>query len=65
MLYTVANNHARLASTEIKLHNLPAAVDAANKVKSIATYKEVNMACLEAEELKLASVCAVPVVLKA
>uniref|UniRef100_A0A0A9YIG0 Clathrin heavy chain n=1 Tax=Lygus hesperus TaxID=30085 RepID=A0A0A9YIG0_LYGHE len=65
VLYSVANNHAQVARTEIKLHNLPAAVDAANKAKSIETYKEVNMACIEAGEMKLASVCAVPVLLKA
>lgn len=65
VLYTVANNYARLASTEVMLHNLSAAVDAANKAKSIATYKEVNLACIEAGELKLAGICAVPVVLKA
>ncbi|KAG5490034.1 hypothetical protein JKF63_00153 [Porcisia hertigi] len=65
VLYTVANNFARLASTEVMLNNLSSAVDAANKAKSIDTYKEVNLACIEAEELKLAGICAVPVVLKA
>ncbi|CAJ1036018.1 Clathrin, heavy-chain linker/Clathrin-H-link/Region in Clathrin and VPS, putative [Leishmania lindenbergi] len=65
VLYTVANNYARLASTEVMLSNLPSAVEAAKKAKSIHTYKEVNLACIEAGDLKLASVCAVPVVLKA
>ncbi|KAK7199875.1 clathrin heavy chain [Novymonas esmeraldas] len=65
VLYTVANNYARLASTEVMLNNLSAAVDAANKAKSIHTFKEVNLACIEAGELKLAGICAVPVVLKA
>ncbi|KAG5489303.1 hypothetical protein GH5_00170 [Leishmania sp. Ghana 2012 LV757] len=65
VLYTVANNYARLASTEVMLNNLPAAIEAAQKAKSIHTYKEVNLACIEAGELKLAGICAVPVVLKA
>lgn len=65
ILYTVNNNYAKLASTEIKLHNLSGAVEAANKAKSTSTFKEVNLACIEAKELKLAAVCAVPVVLRA
>lgn len=65
ILYTVNNNYAKLASTEIKLQNLPGAVEAANKAKATKTYKEVNLACIEANELKLAGVCAVPVVLRA
>ncbi|CAC9549781.1 clathrin heavy chain [Leishmania donovani] len=65
VLYTVANNYARVASTEVMLSNLSAAVEAAKKAKSIHTYKEVNLACIEAGDLKLAGVCAVPVVLKA
>eukprot|EP00796_Vickermania_ingenoplastis_P005063 gene5063-3650_t len=65
ILYSVNNNYAKLASTEVKLGNLTAAVEAANKAKSTKTFKEVNIACIEANELKLASVCAVPVVLRA
>ncbi|CAD2214266.1 Region in Clathrin and VPS, putative [Angomonas deanei] len=65
VLYTVGNNFPRLASTEIKLKNLPAAVEAANKAKSTQTFKEVNLACIEAKEMKLANMVAVPVVLKA
>lgn len=65
ILYSVNNNFAKLASTEIKLGNLSAAVDAANKAKSTSTFKEVNLACLEADEIKLAATCAVPVVLRA
>lgn len=65
ILYSVNNNHSKLASTEIRLHNLSAAVEAANKAKSTKTFKEVNLACIEGGELKLAGVCAVPVVLRA
>lgn len=65
VLYTVSNNYSKLALTQIELHNLPAAIDAANKTKSIETYKAVNLACIEANEMKLAGVSAVPVLLKA
>lgn len=65
VLYTIVNNYAKLASTEIKLKNLSAAVEAANKAKSINTFKEVNLACIEAKEYKLALTCAVPVLLRA
>lgn len=65
VLYSVSNNYARLALTEVKLNNLSAAVDAANKAKSITVYKDINLACIEAGEMKLAGTCAIPVVLRA
>lgn len=65
VLYNVANNFPKLALTEVKLGNMMAAVDAAQKAKAIQTYKDVNLACIDAGELKLAAICAVPVMLKA
>ncbi|CCW60031.1 unnamed protein product [Phytomonas sp. EM1] len=64
VLCRLANNYARLATTELKLNNLAAAVEAANKARLVQTYKEVNMACLLAGEMKLAGICALPVLLK-
>lgn len=65
VLYTAASNFPKLASTLVKLHNLPAAVEAATKAQSIKTWKEVNAACLDANEIKLANQCAVPIVIQA
>lgn len=65
VLYTAASNFPKLAITLVKLKNLPAAVDAATKAQSIKTWKEVNAACLEANEIKLANQCAVPIVIQA
>ncbi|CCW66995.1 unnamed protein product [Phytomonas sp. Hart1] len=65
LLYRLANNYARLATTELKLNSLAGAVEAANKARLVQTYKEIHMACIVAGEMKLASVCALPVILKA
>lgn len=65
VLYAAASNFPKLASTLVKLGNLPAAVEAATKAQSVKTWKEVNAACLDANEVKLANQCAVPIVIQA
>ena len=65
VLYQVASNFQKLAITLVKLGNIQEAVAAADKAKNITTWKIVNQACLEAEEMDLARTCAVPVVLRA
>lgn len=58
VLYTAASNFPRLASTYIKLENYSAAVEAATKAQATRTWKEVNVACLLANELKFAATAA-------
>ena len=65
VLYIAAANFPKLASTYIKLGNLTGAVDAAQKAQSTKTWKEVNLACLEAKESQLAHICAVAIVVYA
>lgn len=65
VLYTAASNFPKLASTLIKLKNLAAAVEIAGKALSTRTWKEVNLACLDAGEYKLAHICAVNVAVQA
>jgi clathrin heavy chain len=65
VLYTAASNFPKLALTLIKLKNLQGAVEAAVRAQSIKTWKEVVVACLEANEVKLANQCAVPLVIQA
>ena len=65
VLYIAASNFPKLCSTLIKLRNLAGAVEAASKAQSIKTWKEVNTACLEAGETKLANAAAVQIVIQA
>ncbi len=51
LLYINVSNHGRLASTLVKLGNFQQAVDAAKKANSLRSWKEVNLACLEAKEV--------------
>ncbi|RNF03260.1 clathrin heavy chain 1 [Trypanosoma rangeli] len=65
VLYTLVSNFPKLAVTLVRMKNLSAAVDAAQKAKSRKTWTVVNIACIEANEIKLANLCAVPLVLEA
>lgn len=53
-LYTSISNFGRLASALVHLKEYQAAVDAAKKANSTRTWKEVNKACVEGKEFKLA-----------
>lgn len=65
VLYTLTSNFPKLALTFIKMDNFPGAVEAAQKAQSRPTWEAVNIACIEANEIKLANMCAVPLVLHA
>eukprot|EP01119_Soliformovum_irregulare_P023468 TRINITY_DN818_c0_g1_i1.p1 TRINITY_DN818_c0_g1~~TRINITY_DN818_c0_g1_i1.p1 ORF type:complete len:1708 (+),score=626.33 TRINITY_DN818_c0_g1_i1:60-5183(+) len=54
VLYNHAGNYGKLASALVRLGEYSAAIDAASKAKSSRTWKEVNLACLDAHEFKLA-----------
>jgi len=63
ILFNNINNYSRLASTLVKLKQFPAAVDAARKANSTNTWKEVNRACVDAEEFRLAQVCGLHIII--
>eukprot|EP01102_Stenamoeba_stenopodia_P016270 TRINITY_DN566_c1_g3_i1.p1 TRINITY_DN566_c1_g3~~TRINITY_DN566_c1_g3_i1.p1 ORF type:complete len:1717 (-),score=467.09 TRINITY_DN566_c1_g3_i1:143-5293(-) len=65
LLFNNISNFARLASTLVKLGQYGAAVDAARKAKSTRTYKEVNAACVEAKEFRLAQICGLHIIVHA
>ncbi|KAH9582085.1 hypothetical protein LSM04_004601 [Trypanosoma melophagium] len=65
VLYTIASDFPKLALTFVRMNNLQGAVDAAQKAQSRKTWTAVNIACLDANEIKLANICAVPLVLQA
>lgn len=64
ILYDNISNYARLASTLVKLQRYQAAVEAARKANKIATWKEINAACVEAKEFRLAQQCAQNVIMQ-
>eukprot|EP00770_Monocercomonoides_exilis_P002715 MONOS_2699.1-p1 / transcript=MONOS_2699.1 / gene=MONOS_2699 / organism=Monocercomonoides_exilis_PA203 / gene_product= Clathrin heavy chain A / transcript_product= Clathrin heavy chain A / location=Mono_scaffold00057:11535-18612(-) / protein_length=2194 / sequence_SO=supercontig / SO=protein_coding / is_pseudo=false len=64
ILFSATNNYSRLAITLLRLHEYPAAVDAARRARHIPTWREVCVACLGAKEFRLAQIAGVPLALK-
>jgi len=62
ILFSNIQNYAKLASALVRLGDFSAAVDAANKANSVRTWKEVNLACVEAKEFRLAKIAGLHVV---
>ncbi|KAJ1655297.1 Clathrin heavy chain [Dispira simplex] len=65
LLYTNISNWSRLATTLVKLHDYQAAVDCARKANSTQVWKEVNAACIEEGEFRLAQICGLHLVVHA
>ncbi|KAJ5070113.1 clathrin heavy chain [Anaeramoeba ignava] len=65
LLYNNVSNFSRLASTLIRLKEFGPAVDAARKANSTRTWKEVNMACVDAKEFRLAQVSGLNIIIHA
>jgi len=57
LLFSSISNWARLATTLIYLGENQAAVDAARKAGNTQVWRQVNMACLDKNEFKLAQIC--------
>jgi len=55
-------NNAKLAVTYVRLNQFREAVDAARKANSTKTWKEVNAACVQAGEFRLASMCGLNII---
>lgn len=62
LLFININNNAKLALCYINMQQYREAVDAATKANSIPTWKEVNLACLRAEEFRLANICGLHII---
>lgn len=65
ILFASVSNWARLATTLVKLHDLQQAVDCARKANSTKVWRELNFACIEEQEFRLAQVCGVHLVVHA
>ncbi|KAJ1618574.1 armadillo-type protein [Pavlovales sp. CCMP2436] len=63
VLFTSNSNWSRLASCLVHLTEYQQAVDAARKANSARTWKEVNAACVEATEFRLAQICAMFIII--
>jgi len=63
LLYNNISNFGRLATTLVKLGQFQPAVDAARKANSIRSWKEVQTACLDAKETRLAHTCGLHIII--
>jgi clathrin heavy chain len=57
LLFMNINNNAKLAICYVRLGKFREAVDAATKANSVGTWKEVNYACVDVGEFRLAGLC--------
>ncbi|KAK9455049.1 hypothetical protein V1511DRAFT_510868 [Dipodascopsis uninucleata] len=65
ILYRSVSNWAKLASTLVYLEDYQAAVDAARKAGSIKVWKQVNEACIDKKEFRLAQICGLNLIVHA
>mmetsp|Transcript_21954 Transcript_21954/g.32005 ORF Transcript_21954/g.32005 Transcript_21954/m.32005 type:complete len:1722 (-) Transcript_21954:178-5343(-) len=62
ILFQNINNNAKLALCYVNLEMYREAVDSATKANSISTWKEVNAACVRAQEFRLANICGLHII---
>ncbi|KAJ3152832.1 hypothetical protein HDU89_001035 [Geranomyces variabilis] len=65
ILFNNVSNWARLASTLVYLNEYQNAVDCARKANATKVWKQVNAACVENGEFRLAQICALHLVIHA
>lgn len=63
ILFTSIKNNARIASCLVRLKQFQKAIDAAKKANTPRTWKELCMACVEAQEYKLAGVAGMNIII--
>jgi len=62
ILYQSIQNNGRLASCHVQLGEYTAAVDAAKMASNPKTWKEVNMACVQAQEFRCAEIAGMHII---
>jgi clathrin heavy chain len=62
ILFININNNAKLALCYVNLEQYREAVEAATKANSVSTWKEVCLACLKANEIRLANICGLHII---
>lgn len=62
ILFQNINNNAKLAICYVRLGKFREAVDAATRANSVGTWKEVNYACVDVGEFRLAGLCGLHII---
>ena len=62
ILFKSISNNAKLAATYVHLNQFREAVECARKAGAVKTWKEVNRACVEAGEFRLAAICGLHII---
>jgi clathrin heavy chain len=65
IFYTSISNWAKLATTLVHLEDYQAAVECARKANSVKVWKQVNEACVEKKEFRLAQICGLNLIVHA
>jgi clathrin heavy chain len=62
LLFNNINNNSMLSACYINLKQFREAVEAARKANSVRTWKDVNAACVLADEFRLAAICGLHII---
>ncbi|KUJ22300.1 clathrin heavy chain, partial [Mollisia scopiformis] len=65
IFFTSISNWAKLATTLVHLEEYQAAVECARKANNIKVWKQVNSACVEKKEFRLAQICGLNLIVDA
>lgn len=65
LLYESISKYSKLASTLVYLNDYQAAVECARKASNIKVWKQVNNACIENKEFRLAQICGLNLIIDA
>ncbi|SMQ52359.1 unnamed protein product [Zymoseptoria tritici ST99CH_3D7] len=65
IFFSSINNWAKLATTLVHLEDYQAAVDCARKANSVKVWKQVNQACVDKKEFRLAQICGLNLIVHA
>lgn len=65
IFYTSISNWAKLATTLVHLEDYQAAVECARKANNIKVWKQVNAACVDKKEFRLAQICGLNLIIDA
>lgn len=65
IVFTSISNWAKLASTLVFLDDYQSAVECARKASSVKVWKQVNEACIEHKEFRLAQICGLSLIVHA
>ncbi|KAH8602632.1 hypothetical protein B0O99DRAFT_697070 [Bisporella sp. PMI_857] len=65
IFYTSISNWAKLATTLVHLEEYQAAVECARKANNIKVWKQVNAACVDKKEFRLAQICGLNLIVDA